>query len=277
MNTQTKPYLLYLYLGIFLLSSYFLRDIFVFAQSNINLIFKIILFFVLGYAYKNILPYGKLSSGILFVLFLMVGWELSNFLPLISLYLFMLLPVVYKYSLGVEWFVFIKPLGVLIYLWCKKESFVSYINALTAQNSYTYVSSSEKVSVENTTQNKENSDFNVFSTKKLNNHIQRNQGKSYFFVNEKTKLVTVFYKKNKFFFSQLIFTNEKKFKYFFLNNKKKITPSIKNIVLNDNKLLIKLRKNELEFNVNDLNSDLKKDIKFLKEADKHDDNYLSIY
>lgn len=276
MNTKIKPYLLYVYLGLFLLSSYFLRDILAFAQSNISLIAKIIIFFVLGYAYKNMLPYGKLSSGLLFVLFLMVGWELSNFLPLISLYLFMLLPVEYKYSLGVEWFVLIKPLGVLAYLWFRKVSLLSYINALTAQTVCKY-SVNNVDGIESEQKNTEEKELNVFSTKKSKEVIDAKNLKSFFFINEKTKLITLFYKKNKFSFSQVVFTNEKKYRYFFLNSKKTTTPSINNITIDENKLIINLKNDSLVFNTKEIDSDLVNNIKFLKETRQTEDNYLSIY
>lgn len=151
---KENHFVFYIYFLLLLVGSYFLRNLISFTENNINLLTQFILLGIFYIGYKNLLPISKIASGLSFLGFLTVGWEIVNFIPIIGLGISIYMQYNFKINLGLDWSFFIlKPLAVLLFFWYNKTNFLLYFNALTAKESFIYPDNQNLESIEEVKEN----------------------------------------------------------------------------------------------------------------------------
>lgn len=245
--------LFYIYFAIFLLIAYIGRNILSPHENGFKIHFQILALCILPISYRYFITTSKTVAATLFFLYFVFLWEVVNFVPVLGVALSIYFYSLTNINLGLGWsFVVLKPLAMILFIWLNRTSIFSFFNALVAEKNYCVDNLDTKTLFERFNENIPGQEYtNNLVDAQLHNMKYYAPQNSYFYLNQNTQLITLFFNKtNQAKKKSYLSLAHEEHNYFFLNKRNVIVGS--KIKLRNNVLLI-IHKEQNVFLVYDIN------------------------
>lgn len=241
--TKNSNYpLFYIYFALFLFSTYIGREILSPVEHNFVPIYQIISVPILIYIAKISINTSRIIAGLCFFMLFVFFWDLSNYIPLIGLFLSAHLHSILGINISFDFsFTYFKYTVMALILFMLKNNIFLFFNLLLASKKVTVKKVKFKVNGNN------NSYFSPETTVLFFNHL--------------TQILTIAYKRKKNVrpYKVMHYTNKDN-NHFFTPQKGSLNPSADNISIVEPLLLINIKNNKIVLLYKDLTQSMKKHI-----------------